>query len=115
MDHERTQEKEYEQDRSVVYVLLIDVMWLCTDYRIYGKYGSQWPGSGSLAAEKEDDTVLLGGMPVGIYMETDGVLVLDTEKMTGMDGKEYTPAQGVVSSGDYITEVNHQKIEGKNS
>ena len=53
----------------------------------------------SLAAEKEDDTVLLGGMPVGIYMETDGVLVLDTEKMTGMDGKEYTPAQGVVSSG----------------
>lgn len=37
----------------------------------------------SLAAEKEDDTVLLGGMPVGIYMETDGVLVLDTEKMTG--------------------------------
>ena len=67
----------------------------------------------SLAAEKEDDTVLLGGMPVGIYMETDGVLVLDTEKMTGMDGKEYTPAQGVVSSGDYITEVNHKKIEGK--
>ena len=67
----------------------------------------------SLAAEKEDDTVLLGGMPVGIYMETDGVLVLDTEKMTGMDGKEYTRAQGVVSSGDYITEVNHQKIEGK--
>lgn len=65
----------------------------------------------SLAAEKEEDTVLLGGMPVGIYMETDGVLVLDTEKMTGMDGKEYTPAQGVVSSGDYITEVNHQKIE----
>lgn len=114
MDHERTQEKEYEQDRSVVYVLLIDVMWLCTDYRIYGKYGSQWSWEvESLAAEKEDDTVLLGGMPVGIYMETDGVLVLDTEKMTGMDGKEYTPAQGVVSSGDYITEVNHQKIEGK--
>ena len=27
----------------------------------------------SLAAEKEEDTVLLGGMPVGIYMETDGV------------------------------------------
>ena len=62
---------------------------------------------------KGKDTVLLGGMPVGIYMETDGVLVLDTERMTGMDGKEYTPAQGVVSSGDYIIEVNHQKIEGK--
>ena len=93
MDHERTQEKEYEQDRSVVSVLSVDAMWLYTDYRIYGKYRSQWPGGGKLAAEKEEDTVLLGGMPVGIYMETDGVLVLDTEKMTGMDGKEYTPAR----------------------
>ena len=48
----------------------------------------------SLAAEKEDDTVLLGGMPVGIYMETDGVLVFRHGEKTGMDGREYTPAQG---------------------
>ena len=26
-------------------------------------------------------TVLLGGMPVGIYMETDGVMVLSTESL----------------------------------
>ena len=30
-----------------------------------------------------------------------------------MDGKEYTPAQGVVSSGDYITEVNHRRLREK--
>ena len=23
-----------------MFFLLIDAMWLCTDYRIYGKYGS---------------------------------------------------------------------------
>lgn len=113
MDHERTQEKEYEQDRSVVFVLSV-VLCGCTHIT---EFMENTEVSGreveSLAAEKEEDTVLLGGMPVGIYMETDGVLVLDTEKMTGMDGKEYIPAQGVVSSGDYITEVNHQKIEGK--
>ncbi len=35
----------------------------------------------------EDDTVLLGGMPVGIYMETDGVMVLNTEQIEGIDGR----------------------------
>ena len=99
---ERTQERN-RADRSVVSVLSVDAMVICTQIT---EFMENTEVSGreveSLAAEKEDDTVLLGGMPVGIYMETDGVLVLDTEKMTGMDGKEYTPAQGVVSSGDYI-------------
>lgn len=65
------------------------------------------------ASSGESDTVLLGGMPVGIYMETDGVMVLDTEKIEGMDGNEYDPASDMVESGDYITAVNHNEIEGK--
>ena len=60
-----------------------------------------------------NDTVLLGGMPVGIYMETDGVLVLNTEEIEGIDGKDYEPAADVVESGDYITAVNHREISGK--
>lgn len=61
----------------------------------------------------ENNTVLLGGMPVGIYMETDGVMVLNTEKIEGIDGEEHEPAADVVESGDYITAVNHQEISGK--
>ena len=61
----------------------------------------------------ENDTVLLVGMPVGIYMETDGVMVLNTEKIEGIDGKEHEPAADVVESGDYITAVNHHEISGK--
>lgn len=59
------------------------------------------------------DTVLLGGMPVGIYMETDGVMVLNTEQIEGMDGKAYEPAANLVRAGDYITAVDHQEISGK--
>lgn len=59
------------------------------------------------------DTVLLGGMPVGIYMETDGVMVLSTERIRGTDGREYEPAASIVQSGDYITAVNGQAISGK--
>lgn len=59
------------------------------------------------------NTVLLGGMPVGIYMETDGVMVLNTEQIQSIDGKEYEPAANLVRSGDYITAVDHQEISGK--
>ena len=57
-----------------------------------------------------NDTVLLGGMPVGIYMETDGVMVLNTEKVEGIDGEEHEPAADVVEPGDYITAVDHHAI-----
>ena len=65
------------------------------------------------AGTAESDTVLLGGMPVGIYMETDGVMVLNTEQIEGIDGKEYEPAANLVRSGDYITAVDHREISGK--
>ena len=65
------------------------------------------------AAGTDTDTVLLGGMPVGIYMETDGVMVLSTETVEGVDGGLYEPAENLVKTGDYITAVNDQQIEGK--
>ncbi len=59
------------------------------------------------------ETVLLGGMPIGIYMETDGVMVLNTEQIECVDGNEYEPAADLVKSGDYIMAVDHQEISGK--
>ena len=32
--------------------------------------------------------VIPGGMPIGIYMKTDGVLVLGTDSIEGEDGQE---------------------------
>ena len=34
-----------------------------------------------------EEGVIPGGMPVGIYMEMDGVMVLGTDQITGADGK----------------------------
>ena len=56
------------------------------------------------------DTVIPGGMPVGIYLETEGVMVLGTEKITGADGKITEPARHLVKAGDYIVECNGKKI-----
>ena len=38
-----------------------------------------------------EEGVIPGGMPVGIYMEMDGVMVLGTDQITGADGKQYQP------------------------
>lgn len=57
--------------------------------------------------------VIPGGMPVGIYLETEGVMVLGTDEITGADGIKYEPSAHRVKAGDYIVGINQQKIENK--
>lgn len=59
------------------------------------------------------ESVLLGGMQIGIYMETDGVMVLGTDKIEGTDGRMYAPAEHLVQAGDYIMRVNNLEVSGK--
>lgn len=60
-----------------------------------------------------DEMLIPGGMPIGIYLETDGVLVLGTENMEGVDGLFYEPAEYLVKEGDYIVGINHKTIASK--
>ena len=46
------------------------------------------------------------GQPIGIYMKTEGVMVIGTGEVKGMDGMSYEPAYNLVRSGDYIEQVN---------
>lgn len=57
--------------------------------------------------------VIPGGMPIGIYLETEGVMVLGTDKVEGIDGEMYEPAANLVSPGDYIVALDHDKIDSK--
>lgn len=61
----------------------------------------------------EEKKVWAGGEPVGIYMKTDGVLVVGTGEITQADGTVLDPARNIVRSGDYILEANGQKTETK--
>ncbi len=53
------------------------------------------------------------GVPVGIYVKTDGILIIGTGTVTGSDGMNYEPAENLVKSGDYVKTVNEQVIESK--
>lgn len=60
-----------------------------------------------------DDMVIPGGMPIGIYMETDGVMVLGTEGIKSSRGGTEEPAKHIVKPGDYIVGLDDEAIETK--
>lgn len=62
---------------------------------------------------EEEKWVDVCGMPIGLYMETQGVLVVDTGEITGKDGVRAEPAEHIAKAGDYILEVNGNPISGK--
>ena len=53
------------------------------------------------------------GVPVGIYANTDGLLVVQTGKFMGQDGKQYSPCMKVIFPGDYIVALDGEKLESK--
>lgn len=61
----------------------------------------------------EDKWVSVCGASVGLYMETQGVLVVDTGEVTDVEGLAENPAENIVKPGDYILEVNGTPIDGK--
>ena len=64
-------------------------------------------------ASLSEEMLIPGGMPIGIYMETDGVLIIGTEGISNRMGEVCEPAKYIVKEGDYIIALNHIVIESK--
>lgn len=65
------------------------------------------------AETASENMVIPGGMPIGIYLETEGVMVLGTDTITAMDGMDYEPAAHLVKAGDYIVALDEEEIQSK--
>lgn len=60
------------------------------------------------------DTMLIpAGIPVGIYVKTEGVLVIGTGSFLGMDGIQKEPALHLLKIGDYIEQINGVPVRTK--
>ena len=53
------------------------------------------------------------GCPIGIYLKSDGIMVIGTGKLTAADGMEVEPAYGILKSGDYIEAFNGKPMNTK--
>lgn len=63
--------------------------------------------------EADRPVVQVCGAPVGIYMETRGVLIIDAGEIRGADGSLKSPAEHIVKAGDYIRGVDGRALEDK--
>lgn len=61
----------------------------------------------------EDRELIPVGVPIGIYVKTDGVLVVGTGEFQGHDGVSYAPSRYILKSGDYIRKVNGHEVTEK--
>lgn len=98
--------------RRILMIILIASVSLGTGYslkKVQKNEFGQEVSSGTIAP----DMVIPGGMPIGIYLETDGVMVLGTDKISSADGGSLEPALHLVKTGDYIVACNGTKIRSK--
>ncbi len=61
----------------------------------------------------DEQEIYVSGSTIGIYMETEGVLVIDTGEIEDQDGEMKEPAKNLVRQGDYIVSFNGEKISTK--
>ena len=56
--------------------------------------------------------LLPAGIPIGIYLETKGVMIVDVGEVESNQGKE-TPSKYILQKGDYVLSVNGQSVDKK--
>lgn len=64
-------------------------------------------------SELDELRVLPLGMQIGVYLETEGVLVAATSSITGADGMNYEPVLNKIYEGDYIVKLNNIDVSSK--
>ena len=55
----------------------------------------------------DEEMLIPVGMPIGIYLKTQGALVIDTGTFSGADGTKYAPSQYKLQAGDYPVSYTH--------
>ena len=61
----------------------------------------------------DEQEIYVSGSTIGLYMETEGVLVIDTGEIEDQNGEMKEPAKNLVRQGDYIVSFNGEKISTK--
>lgn len=61
----------------------------------------------------QDKMLIPSGIPIGIYVKTRGVLVVGIGEFKDGNGETVSPAKYILQPGDYILDVNGEKVENK--
>ncbi len=109
--------RAYATNVKAVNVNLLDTLNISTgeigsydlNFRLFGMFTLK-----SMKINVCDEVLIIPcGIPVGIYIETKGVMVVDIGDITLADGTVRCPASDVLWPGDYIVSINGQDVDDK--
>lgn len=61
----------------------------------------------------QDKLLIPSGIPIGIYVRTNGILVVGIGEFENKKGETVSPSRYILQTGDYILQVNHEQVENK--
>lgn len=61
----------------------------------------------------QDKMLIPSGIPIGIYVKTNGVLVVGIGEFENDEGKKVSPAKYALQKGDYILKADGEEVENK--
>lgn len=109
--------------RVLKYLLAVNIFFICIvaglGYKNTVEEQTIKEVSNNLEAGKNgnqkntQDKVIPVGKVVGVYVNTDGILVIDTGEVTDLAGKKHTPAKNKLMKGDYIKKLNGKEMKTK--
>ncbi len=107
--------------RFLILLLSLDICLICAGLVKYNKEAyveaSDLTGlKESVAVSDIDDEeiwVIPSGEPIGIYVKSQGVMVIGIGEITGVDGGKHSPCQDIIDEGDYILSVSGEMVEDK--
>ena len=110
-----------EKYRRFLVVVFTVYLFFFIYYLSYTIYTQAWGESLAVVqVEHEDKEKILSseherklmplGMPVGIYIHTKGIMVLETGEVTDLNGEKVDPIKNGLKSGDYITCFNDVEV-----
>lgn len=61
----------------------------------------------------EDQELIPVGVPIGIYVKTDGILIIGVGDFARQDGSNHSPSKYILKTGDYIRKLNGETVTEK--
>lgn len=111
----RGQEKQVEKVLDYPLVTVENAITVSSDgsYQLPVKIMGVIPFKEVKILPGESTSVYVSGNTVGIYMETEGVMIIDTGEILSEEGTKEEPARDMVKPGDYIVTFNQQEVRNK--
>ena len=113
VDHESSQEVTKLLDRPLV--TFDDAITVSGKdcYTLHCRFLGMIPFKDVKVKNTPAKDVYVSGNAVGIYMQTEGVLIIDTGEIRSESGKTQDPARDIVKPGDYIVAFNQEVVRCK--